>query len=113
MQLVENGLDRFALQGWQSRQHLADRFGDVQERCEGMFESIDRVERGLYESSELRSQFRHAPRTLVHTRLTFCSAAIRFERDLADGLGRGASDGTAPTGAGRATSSNRGGQARI
>lgn len=47
MQFVEDGLDRFALQGRQSRQDLSDRFGDVQERCEGMFESIDRVERRL------------------------------------------------------------------
>lgn len=47
MQFVKNGLDRFALQGRQSRQDLTDWFGDVQERCEGMFESIDRVRRGL------------------------------------------------------------------
>lgn len=106
MQFVEDGLDRFALQRRQSRQDLTDWVGDVQERREGVLEGIDRVDRGLV--SVLRSQLdmlRGVVKAFTQA-LTFCSAAIRFDRDLADGLGRGASDGTAPAGAGRATSSN-------
>lgn len=116
VQLVEDGLDRLALQGRQKRQDLSDWLRDVPQGSEGVLQDVYGFRGRLFPMSNFRVSLDCLPLARVSWLcwvLTFCSASRRFERDLADALGRAASMGTTPAGAGRATSSSRVGRAWI
>lgn len=103
LEVVEHGLDRFALQRWQAREDFADRLGVVDQDKEGVFQRGDGF--GFVLRDTFRSDLSDGGCPSRHNkiRLADCKTSDRLGRPFADALGLGTSDararaGTASTG---------------